>query len=161
MPVRLLRSAALASALLAADVVLLTLLLNPNASPLHEAPALLLALWLPWCVGGTAVFWALGGLASVVPFWPRPERSPLPPLPWFTTMSLAATTAAAVLFWLNLLAYSHSIPVHFVRALLGSAIALSGASLVLLAVCIDVWLFPRRARVMAAPLVVLSAAAAL
>jgi predicted AlkP superfamily phosphohydrolase/phosphomutase len=160
MTTRVLRSAALASTVLAADAVLLTLFLNPNATLAHDGGALVLALFVPYWVAGTAAFALVAAAASALPVWPRRVREPLPGLAWFTGLALLATAAGALLFWLNAIGYRHSIPLESVRGLLQSAIALSVASLVLLAVCLDVLLFPERSRGIAAPLVVLAAAAA-
>jgi predicted AlkP superfamily phosphohydrolase/phosphomutase len=153
-------SAALAALLFAADVVLLTLFLNPEAALAREAPALVRAVFLPYALGGTALLllltlaWmALRGTAPA----PRP---PLPGLPWFTPLALVAVGAAAALFWLNLLSYRHSIPTELVRAVAASAVALTSAALVLLAVQVDAVLFPLRGRAAAAALVVLAAASA-
>ena len=160
MPRRTLVSAALASSLFAADVVLLTLFLNPEATPARDAAALARALLLPYAVGGTALLtlFALGwaGLRGS----PHAPRPPLPGLPWFTPLALIAVAAAAALFWLNLLSYRYSLPAEVVRAVAASAVALTASTLVLLAVQIDAVLFPLRGRAAAAALVVLAAAAA-
>ena len=156
---RTLLSAALASSIFAADVVILTLFLNPQADLLRDGRALAAALFLPYLALGTIVFFALGFLASAWG-WPRVAHPPLPRFPWFTFFSLIALALSAGLHWWNLLSYRHSIPSEFVRALTGSAVTLSGAALVQLAIGMDVVLFPSRRRGVAAPLVVLAAAAA-
>src|SRR5207245_7241383 len=137
MPGRLAASAALAASLLAGDVVLLTSFLNPQLALWRDGPGLLVSLFLPYALAGTLVLWALATVARLA--WRRsPEpRPPLEGLPWFTTLAVIALTAAAALFWANLLGYRHSIPLPFLRGLLGSAIALTASVLVLLAVVAD------------------------
>ena len=159
MPRRTLVSAALASSLFAADVVLLTLFLNPEAAPAREAAPLARALFLPYVVGGTALLSLLALAWAGLRGSPHAPRPPLPGLPWFTPLALIAVAAAAALFWLNLLSYRYSIPAELVRAVAASAVALTASALVLLAVQIDAVLFPLRGRAAAAALVVLAAAA--
>jgi predicted AlkP superfamily phosphohydrolase/phosphomutase len=152
--------AALASSLFAADVVLLTLFLNPEATLAHEAVPLARALFLPYALGGGAI------LILIVLAWvgirgsAHAPRPPLPGLPWFTPLALIAVAAAAALFWLNLLSYRYSIPTELVRAVAASSVALTASALVLLAVQVDALLFPLRGRAAAAALVVLAGAAA-
>jgi len=153
-------SAALASSLFAADVVLLTLFLNPEATLAREAAPLARALLLPYAVGGAAVLALLVLGWTAVQGGPPAPRPPLPGLPWFTPLALIAVGAAAALFWLNLLSYRYSIPTEMVRAVAASAVALTASALVLLAVEVDALLFPLRGRAAAAALVVLAAAAA-
>src|SRR6185436_4257160 len=160
MPRRTLVSAALASSLFAADVVLLTLFLNPEAAPAREAAPLARALFLPYLVGGTALLTLLALAWASLRGSPHAPRPPLPGLPWFTPLALIAVAAAAALFWLNLLSYRWSIPAEVRRAVAASAVALTASALVLLAVQVDAWLFPLRGRAAAAALVVLAAAAA-
>ncbi len=159
MPRRTLVSAALASSLFAADVVLLTLFLNPEAAPAREAAALTRALLLPYVVGGTALLTLLALAWTGLRGSSHAPRPPLPGLPWFTPLALIAVAAAAALFWLNLLSYRWSIPAEVRRAVAASAVALTASTLVLLAVQIDAVLFPLRGRAAAAALVVLAAAA--
>ena len=104
---RSLRSAFYAASLLAADVVLLVLYLNPRVTLRGDGGALALALFLPYAVAGTLAFWSMALLARAVFGWPRTPRPPLHNLPWFTAMSTAAAAAAAALFWLNLVSYRH------------------------------------------------------
>jgi predicted AlkP superfamily phosphohydrolase/phosphomutase len=153
-------SAAASAAILAAEVVLLALYLNPGVSLRREAPYLVLALFLPYALAGSLGLLAIA-LAGTLLRWPRAPRPPLEYVPWFTTLSLLAVGAAAVLFWVNLWSYRHSIPVEVVRSLVGSAFAVSTAALVLLAVGVDSLFFPLRGRAFAAPLVVLAPAAAI
>ncbi|HEY3121849.1 MAG TPA: alkaline phosphatase family protein, partial [Vicinamibacteria bacterium] len=157
---RVVASAALAAALLAGDLVLLATFLNPEASFRRDGLALAIALFAPYAAAGTAALWLLAMLARAA--WRRaPARPPLEALPWFTTLALVAVSAAAALFWWNLVGYRYSIPLTFLRALLGSAIGLTAAVLVLAVVVADALLFPRRGRGFSAALVVLASAAAL
>lgn len=150
----------MAAALLAGDVVLLTLFLNPDVMLAADGPALFLCLFLPYFLGGTVALWLLAVLVAVLPPMPRVLRPPVEGLPWFTILTLAAVAAAAVLFWSNLLGYRHSLPPAVVPPLAASAVALTAATLVLGAVVADTALFPARARGVSALLVVLAAAAA-
>ena len=154
---RLVASAAITAALLATDVVLLTLYLAPEAQLRREAVALLLSLWSPCATAASVSFLALGLLLSWV--GPRVARPPVPGLPFFTLFAFLQATLAAVLYWLNLVGYRHSIPVPFVQALGASAFALSLAAVVLLGAGIDALLYPDRGRSLVAPIVVLAAAA--
>lgn len=159
MLLRTLASAALASCLLAADVVALTLFLNPDASLGGDMGGLLLALFLP-CVALVApALFVLTLLGALVRFWPR-ARAPWPGLPWFTTLALASVSAAAALFWVNVWNYRHSIPAEFLRALAAATVVLSLSALALLAVCLDVLLFPRRDRRVPRLVVLVAAGAA-
>jgi predicted AlkP superfamily phosphohydrolase/phosphomutase len=152
-------SAALASALLAGDIVGLTLLLNPSASLPGDARALLFALFLPYAVAGTAAL-SLLALGFMALGRPRMRRPPVEGLPWFTSLSLMTLTLAAGLHGWNLFNYPHSVPKETVRALAGATAGLTGAALVILAVWVDAFLFPTRRRAVASPLVLLSAASA-
>jgi predicted AlkP superfamily phosphohydrolase/phosphomutase len=154
---RVIASAALASSLFAADVVLLTLFLNPDASPAREAVPLARALLLPYAAAGALVLLLVVAAWSAITGSSDTPRPPLPGLPWFTPLALAMVTAAAALFWLNLLSYRYSIPAELMRAVAASSVALTASALVLLAVQIDAWLFPLRGRAAAAALVVLAA----
>jgi len=158
MVLRTVLSSALASSLLAADMALLTLFLNPEVTLRRDGPSLFVSIWLP-CAGALSVVFALLGLAgAALRGWPRAPRPPIEGLPWFTTFVFLSVSAAASLYWLNLLSYRHSIPVELLRALLASCLSLTGAVLVLVAVGVDAWLFPLRGRGPAAALVVLAAA---
>jgi predicted AlkP superfamily phosphohydrolase/phosphomutase len=160
MPMRVFKSAGLAAALLAGDVVLLTLFLNPHVSLRSDAVALLACLFVPYAAAGALVLWGLALLMAAVDGWPRSPRPPIEALPWFTPLSVLALSAAAALFWRNLIAYRHSLPLEVVAPLAGSAVALTAAALVLLAVGLDALLFPSRPRGASAALVVLAAASA-
>jgi len=155
---RTLLSVILAAALLAAELVLLTSLLNPAVSLKADGLALAVALFLPYLVLSTLAFSLLVLMAAAIRFWPKTARPPIEGLPWFTPLALVATTTAGLLFWHNLLSYRHSIPVENLRALVACALSLGGAALLLLAVGIDALLFPLRGRGLSAPLVVLAAA---
>jgi len=157
---RILLSAAVASSLFAADLVLLTLFLNPDAAPRAEAVPLARALFMPYAVAGAAVLLLLAAAWSLLRGSSHSPRPPLPGLPWLTPLALVAVAAAAAVFWLNLLSYHYSIPDELVRAVAASSVALTASALVLLAVQVDAWLFPLRGRAAAAALVVLAAAAA-
>ena len=159
MPWRTLASALLAAALLSAELVLLTLLLNPGASLRDDGPGLLLSLFLPYAAGASLGFGLLAIVAAAFHGWPRIARPPLPGLPWFTSLVFVAQLSAAALYWHNLLSYRHSVPAEFVRALAGAGVALTASALVLLAVGVDALLFPRRSRGVSAALVVLAYAA--
>jgi hypothetical protein len=126
----------------------------------REAPALLLAVFLPFFGAGTLGLLGVALLGTLVRFWPHSTRPPVEGRPWFTTLMLAACLAAAALFWWNLLSYRHSIPLASLRGLFASAVAISAAAAVLLAVGIDSLLFPLRSRVIPAVLAILAPAAA-
>jgi predicted AlkP superfamily phosphohydrolase/phosphomutase len=161
--VRILASAAVAASLLAADVVVLTLFLDADATLRRDGPALLLSLFLPYAVAGTALL-ALAAGALGLGRGARAPREPatevVPGLPGFGGMALVALAAAAALFWFNLFSYRHSMPAESVRGLAAASAALSGAALVLAVVALDARLFPRRGRGLASPLAVLAAASA-
>jgi predicted AlkP superfamily phosphohydrolase/phosphomutase len=160
MILRTLASAALAASVLAADLVVLTLFLNPGASLSRDAWGLLVALFLPYATTGTAALALLAALGATLRFWPAHARRPVESLPWFTSLALVATSVAAALFWLNLVSYSHAIPEEFVRSLAAAAAAVTGSALVLLAVGVDALAFPTRGRGFSAALVVIASAAA-
>lgn len=157
---RTVRSAALAACLLAADLALLTLYLNPEASLRRDGAGLLICIGVPYALAGTIALAAIVLLASAWG-WPRAPRPPLPRLPWFASLSFVCVAVAASIYWLNLTSYRHSIPIVFVRALAAAAACLAGAALVLLAVLADTWLFPNRGRGLSAALAVLAPASAL
>jgi predicted AlkP superfamily phosphohydrolase/phosphomutase len=159
-PSRAWASAALGALLLAADLVLLTLFLNPEVTLRNDARALLTALLLPWAALAFPVLLAVVAVSSALPGWPRAARPPLEALPGLTTAALVAISAAAAAYWFNLVSYRYSVPVEVLSPLAGSAVALSASALVLLAVGIDAVLFPSRGRGVSAALVVLAAAAA-
>jgi len=153
-------AAGLAALLLSADIVLLTLFLNPEVTLRGDGLALLTALLLPWTLLAMPGLWVVIALSRAVPRWPLTVRPPLEALPGLATAALAAIGAAAGLFWLNLVSYRHSVPTEVLSPLAGSAVALTAAALVMLAVGVDAVLFPSRGRGVSAALVVLAAAAA-
>ena len=153
-------AAALAALLFSADIVLLTLFLNPEVTLRGDGLALLTALLLPWTLLAMPGLWVVIVLSRAVPRWPLTVRPPLEALPGLATAALAAIAAAASLFWLNLVSYRHSVPTEVLSPLAGSAVALTAAALVMLAVGVDAVLFPSRGRGVSAALVVLAAAAA-
>jgi predicted AlkP superfamily phosphohydrolase/phosphomutase len=163
--VRLYASVALASALLAADLVLLTLFLNTHATLRRDGLALFAALFLPYALagqvalaGGAALLLAVRGGAA--PIAGRRAREMVQGLPGFGGMALVALAAAAALFWFNLFSYRHSMPPASLRGLAVASACLSGAALVLGAVALDARLFPRRGRGFSSALAVLAAASA-
>src|SRR3989442_6483825 len=158
MLLRTIASAAVAATILAADLVLLTLFLNPEATLRRDGLALLLSLFLPYLLLFTAGFTlaALAGTGSRG--WPRPPRPLLPGLPWFGSLTFLSLFGAAGLFWLNLLSYRHSVPAESLRGLAASVAALTGGALLMVAVGVDALLFPLRSRGIAAALVVLAGA---
>jgi predicted AlkP superfamily phosphohydrolase/phosphomutase len=160
MVIRTLASAALAASVLAADVVLLALFLNPDAQPARDGLALLLVLFLPYAVVGTLAFFALALVGGAVRGWPKVPRPLIEGLPWLTSLMLLALVLASALFWLNVVSYRHSVPVPFLRALAGAAVGLTTAALVLVAVGVDAVLFPLRGRAVSAAIVVLACASA-
>src|SRR5262245_61401234 len=115
-------SAVLASSLLAADLVLLTLFLNPAATLRRAGLALLVSLFLPYLVLGALVFMALALLGAVLRGGPRAPRPPVEGLPWFSSLAFLALALATALFWVNLLAYRHAISPESLRGLLASSV---------------------------------------
>jgi predicted AlkP superfamily phosphohydrolase/phosphomutase len=163
--VRFLASAALASAVLAADLVLLALYLNPHATLRRDGLALLVSLFLPYAAAVTVVFALAAALLRAVRGSPAaPARRPremVEGLPGFGGMALVALAAAAALCWFNLFAYRHSMPVVSLRALAAASACVTGAALVLGAVALDARLFPHRGRGVSSALAVLATASAL
>lgn len=152
-------SALLAAAVFGAEVVLLILFLNPEASAWAEASALA-RVFAIYTVALSGPLLLLALLGSALRFWSSGLRPPLPALPWFTSLAMAVLVAAAALFWLNLLAYRHALPEESVRALLASSLVLGGVVLVLVAVALDALLFPFRGRRVSASLVLAAVTAA-
>jgi hypothetical protein len=81
--------------------------------------------------------------------------------PFFASLAFLALGVAAALYWHNLLAYRHALPLDTLRALAVSAVVVTGAAAVFLAIGFDLVLFPRHERPLAAALAVLAPAAAL
>ena len=155
---RSLLSAAIAGWLLAVHIALLTLFLNPAAGLARDGGALLLGLVLPYAVAGTGVFGLAVLLLGRAARGRTGRRPPVEGAPWLTSVAFLVTAAAAVLYWMNLLSYRHSIPSECVRGLAASALVLAGAGLILIAVGLDALLFPFRGRGFSSALVVLSLA---
>lgn len=158
MVLRTAASAALAGALLAADLVLLTAYLNPGVSLRRDAIPLALCLFGPLLLASAAGLLLLAALLT--PLGVRAARPPVEGLPWFTTFAVVSTAAATGLYVTNLVGYRHSLPLEFLHALVGAAVGIGASALVLAGVVADAFLFPRRPRAVAAPVVVLAAAAA-
>src|SRR5262249_2226450 len=129
-------SAALAASILAADLVLLTLFLNPGVGLRHDGTSLFLVLFVPYAAAG-ALALLLVALAGTALRGSSLRRSTIEGLPWFTTLAFVTLAGSAVLFWTNLLSYRYSIPIVCVRALAGAAIAISASVLVVFAVGVD------------------------
>jgi predicted AlkP superfamily phosphohydrolase/phosphomutase len=157
---RRLLSAALAASLFAADIVLLTIHLNPQVSAAMEARALLLSFFFPYWAAGSLALMALAGLLGLVRVWPAGLRPPLAGLPSFTTFTLIVLAASSLLYRHNLDACRDSIPVESAQALNNSAWGFAFFAALLFGVALAAWLRPRRQRGASAALVVLSAAAA-
>ncbi|HVR71376.1 MAG TPA: alkaline phosphatase family protein [Vicinamibacteria bacterium] len=163
---RLLASAALASALLAGDLVLLTLFLNPQATLRRDGPALVFSLFVPYTLAGLVVLLLVAALVAAVRGGapPPPGRRAwelVPGLPGFGGMALLALAAAAGVFWFNLFSYRHSMPLPSLRGLAVASACLTGAALVLGVVALDARLFPHRGRGLSSALAVLAPASAL
>ncbi len=156
---RVLGSAAVAGFLFGGNVVVLTLFLAPEADFVREAPALVLSLLAPYGALATFAFGLLGLTLHAV--GPRYARPPVPGLPYLTFLAFVQTGLGAGLFWWNLVSYRHSIPVSFVSGLFAAAVVMTLAGVVLMGAGLDALFFPERARVAAAPIVVLAAAASL
>src|SRR5262245_36469227 len=118
---RRLISAATASALFAADVVLLTLALNPEIRASAEWKPLLTALFLPYWLGGALLLLLLAAVLALVRVWPEELLPPIAALPSFTTFACCVVGAAAALFETNLHVYRESIPLESAAALAVSA----------------------------------------
>lgn len=160
MPRRLLLSALAASSLGALALATLALYLNPALVLRHEAAALALCLVLPWTAGGAAALAAVAGAIAALRFW-RPSPPVLPGRPFFAAFCFLSLVVVASLYWSNLLAYRHALPLPALRALALSSVVVTGACAVLLAIGIDLWLYPRGARPLAGMLAILAPAAAL
>jgi len=158
---RTLSSAAIAAALLAADISAMTLILNPGVSLRSEAFPILVSLFVPYTMSLTALYLGLVGALSVYQWWPRLLRRPVGALPWFTALSLVSLSAGAGLYWFNLWSYRDSIPLASVAALRGVAIGLSLAAVALAVVAAEAVVRPYRRRGGAAATVVLASATAI
>ena len=155
-----LASAALAAAIGAASLCVLALHLNPAIGLRSDALALALSLFLPWLCGGTLALGLLALLATAVRWWPRPFRPVVERRPFLASLGFLALAPVAAIYWHNLLVYRHAIPVEGVRALAGAAVAVTAAACVLIAIGVDLALFPRHDRPLAGALVILASASA-
>lgn len=154
---RMLASAALAASVGAACLCVLALYLNPMLRLTGEIPALALCLFLPWMLGGTVVLLLAAALARAIQgWWSRPLRSVVDGWPHLASLLFLVLGVVATLYWHNLLSYRHSIPEDGLRALALSAVVITGAVVVLLAIGLDFVLFPRETRAVAAALAVLA-----
>jgi hypothetical protein len=160
-PRKTLGSAAIAASIGAITLCTLTLYLNPGLTLRREALALFLCLFVPWATGGTLALVLVAGAATAVRWWPRPFRPVIAGRPFFASLAFLALAVAAALYWHNLLAYRHALPLDTLRALAVSAVVLTGAAGAFLAIGLDLALFPRHDRPLAAALAVLAPAAAL
>jgi Type I phosphodiesterase / nucleotide pyrophosphatase len=154
-------SAGIAASIGALCLCTLALYLNPALVLRHEAAALLLCLFLPWAAVGTVALALVAGVATLVRWWPRPFRPVIAGRPFFASLAFVALAAVAALYWHNLVAYRHALPLPVLRALAVSSVVVTGAAAVFLAIGLDMALFPRRDRPAAAALAVLVPAAAL
>ncbi|HXK08334.1 MAG TPA: alkaline phosphatase family protein [Vicinamibacteria bacterium] len=155
-----LASAALASATFATCLATLALYLNPGLVLRHEAGALGLSFLLPWTAGGTVALALVAAAAASLRWWPRPFRPVVEGWPFLASLTFLALGVAAALYWHNLLGYRHALPVETLRALAASSVVVTGSAVVLVAIGLDLVLFPRRERSLAAALAVLAPAAA-
>jgi hypothetical protein len=154
-------SALLAASIGAACLSTLALYLNPGLVLRREAIALVACLFLPWAAGGTLALALVAAAATAVRWWPRPFRPVVPARPFFASLAFVALAAVAALYWHNLLAYRHALPLEALHALAASACVVTGAAAVFLAIGLDLALFPRHERSLAAALAVLAPAVAL
>jgi hypothetical protein len=148
-------SVVLAASVGAAALSVLALYLNPGLGLLREVAPLALCLFLPWAVAGTLALAAVALTARALRPRARPLRAVVDGRPFFASLVCLALFGSAALYWHNLLSYRHSIPVNSLRALAASAVVISAGALVLLAVGVDVALYPRRPRPFAAVLAVI------
>jgi predicted AlkP superfamily phosphohydrolase/phosphomutase len=157
---RTLASAAIAGALFAAQLVVLTLHLDPELPLGSEAPALALSIFLPYAL---IAFLGLSTVAVGVSYLRGlpPVRPPFRKLPWLTALTLIATLVSAGLYAYNLAAYRLCVPRESLPALLGSTATLLACALVLAAAGADVVFFPRHSRAAASAIVLLTLGASL
>jgi len=154
-------SAVVAASIGALCLCTLALYLNPSLVLRREAAALLLCLFLPWAAVGTLALAVVAAVATAVRWWPRAFRPVIAGRPFFASLAFVALAAVAALYWHNLLAYRHALPLPVLRALAVSSVVVTGSAVVFLAIGLDMALFPRRDRPVAAALAVLAPAAAL
>ena len=150
----------MAASIGAAALSTLALYLNPALVLRHEALALLLCLFLPWAAAGTLLLALLATAASALRSW-RAFRPVLPQRTFFASLAFVSLAVVATLYWSNLLAYRHALPTGTLRALAVSAVVVSGAAAVFVAIGLDMLLYPLRERPLASALAILAPAAAL
>jgi predicted AlkP superfamily phosphohydrolase/phosphomutase len=158
MPRRTLHSAAVASSVLAANLVVLTLFLNPELTLGGEARALLLSLFLPYLVLGVVALTLIAFLAGLLRLAARPI---VEHWPWLASFLFLAVLGSAAAYGFNLLSYRHSIPVASLRALAAAVVVVVVALVAQLAIGLDTLLYPKRGRSFSAALAVLAPAATL
>jgi len=156
----MLASAALAAAIGAGSLCALVLHLDPAVELRREALGLSLSLFLPWWLALTLLLASLALVATAVRWWPRPFRPVVPGYPFLASFSFLVVALLAFVYWQNLLDYRLAIAVEGVRALAAAAVVITAAAAVFLAVGLDLVLFPRQERPLAAVLSVLCGAAA-
>lgn len=154
-------SAAVAGSLLAANLVALTLYLNPERTVSADALPLVLALFLPYATALGLAFALLALAGGAFRFWPRALGPMVEGFPWLFSFCFLAVLATVWLYWFNLLSYRHSIPVPALRGLFGSCVVISGAALLMLGLGLDAFVFPLRPRAISAALAVLAPATTL
>jgi hypothetical protein len=156
-PGRTLVSAALAASIGAALVSTLALYLNPGLVLRREALAMLICLFVPWTLAGTLLLALLAALATALG-----ARRAFPPLigrsPFFMSFGFVALSVAALLYWLNLLAYRDALPLEVLSALRLSSIVVTSATAVLVAIALHILFFPGRERSPAKALAILAPA---
>jgi hypothetical protein len=156
-----LTSAGIAASIGALCLCTLALYLNPGLVLRREAPALVVCLFVPWAAGGTLALALVAAAATALRWWPRPYRPVIAGRPFFASLAFLALAVVAALYWHNLLGYRHALPLEALRALALSSVVVTGAAAVFLAIGLDLALFPRHDRPLAAALAVLAPAAAL
>ncbi len=161
MPRKTLGSAVIAASIGAIALCTLTLYLNPALVLRREAAALVLCLFLPWAAVGAAALVLVAAASTAVRWWPRPFRPVIAGRPFFAGLAFLALAVAGTLYWHNLLAYRHALPLETLRSLAVSAVAVTAAAAVFLAIGLDMALFPRHERPLAAALAVLAPGLAL
>jgi predicted AlkP superfamily phosphohydrolase/phosphomutase len=157
---RALESAALAASTGAASLCVLVLYLNPARHLRLVVVALALCLFVPWTLAGAAALWLVAASAAGLRWWPRPFRPVVEGQPFLASLTFLVLAVVAALYWHNLLSYRHSIPVESLRALAASSVVMTVSAFVLVAVGLDVLLFPRHDRSLASALAILAPAAA-
>jgi len=149
-------SAALAASAGAVALCTLVLHLNPEVSFAREALPLLVCLFIPWAAGLAVLLVVVAAAGRALRWWPRPVPPVVHRRPFFVVLSCLTLTAVAAVYWLNALAYGSAVPAASLRALAESAVVLTAAAAVLLAVGVDAMLFPRHGRSLAAPIAILA-----